>query len=169
MHRGIEIVLNETLTHEDGILVVVALPGHVGDQHVLTQGDLTALTGRAIGEHLASDHLVAQGHDRAVVEAGVLVGALVLLEVVVVIHPGLVANDDGRGIHIGHGAVHRGDRHHARVPGHLGFQTRTHQGPLGPQQGHGLTLHVRAHQGPVGIVVLQEGDQGGSHRDHLNG
>ena len=35
------------------------------------------------------------------------------------------------------------------------------------QKRHGLTLHVRAHEGPVGVVVLQEGDQGGGHGNQL--
>ena len=30
---------------------------------------------------------------------------------------------------------------------------------LGPEQGHGLALHVGSHQGAVGVVVLQERDE----------
>ncbi len=37
------------------------------------------------------------------------------------------------------------------------------------QQRNRLALHVRAHQGPVGVVVLQEGDQRGRNRDDLLG
>ena len=72
----------------------------------------------------------------------------------------LVLNNDGVGIYIGHGAIHPGDRDHAGVAGHLGFQAGTHQGTLGTQQRHSLTLHVGAHQSAVGVVVLQEGDKG---------
>ena len=80
----------------------------------------------------------------------------------------LVLDNDGVGIHIGDSAVHPGDRHHAGVAGHLGFQAGTHQGTLGTQQRHSLTLHVGAHQCAVGVVVLQEGDQGRCHGDHLH-
>src|SRR3989304_1163558 len=37
----------------------------------------------------------------------------------------------------------------------------------GPRVGHGLALHVRAHEGPVGVVMLEEGDERGGHRDDL--
>ena len=57
----------------------------------------------------------------------------------------LIANHDGCGIDKGDRAIDPGDRHHAGVAGHLGFQTGTHQGTLWPQQGHGLALHVRSH------------------------
>ncbi len=40
---------------------------------------------------------------------------------------------------------------------------------LRPQQRHGLALHVRAHERAVGVVVLEERDQGGRHRDDLLG
>ena len=42
-------------------------------------------------------------------------------------------------------------------------------GSLGGQQRHSLTLHVGAHQGTVGVVILQEGNEGGSHGDHHSG
>ena len=34
-------------------------------------------------------------------------------------------------------------------------------------QGHGLTLHVSAHEGTLGVVVLQERNEGGGDGDHL--
>ena len=168
VHRGVEVVAHQALAHQDRVLVVVALPGHVGDQHVLAEGDLAAFAGGAVGQHLTGDHRVAQLHDRAVVEAGVLVGALVLLQVVGVLGALLIADHDGGGIHVGHRAVDGGDRHHAGVARHLGFQAGAHQRTLGAQQRHRLALHVRAHQGAVGVVVLEEGDQRGGHGDHLH-
>ena len=42
-------------------------------------------------------------------------------------------------------------------------------GASGSQERHGLALHVRAHQGAVGVVVLQERDERGGHRDDLLG
>ncbi len=33
-------------------------------------------------------------------------------------------------------------------------------------QGHSLALHVGAHEGPVGVVVLQEGNEGCGHGAH---
>ena len=71
--------MHETIAQQDRVLIVVALPGHVGDQHILPQGDLAALAGRTIGQHLTGNHRIALADDWTLVEAGVLVGALVLL------------------------------------------------------------------------------------------
>ena len=38
-----------------------------------------------------------------------------------------------------------------------------------PAGRHRLALHVGAHQAPVGVIVLQEGNQGRSHRNYLLG
>ena len=53
--------------------------------------------------------------------------------------------------------------------GDLYFHTCGHHRCLGPEQGHRLPLHVGAHQGAVGIVMLQEGYQGGGDADYLLG
>src|SRR3989304_5964952 len=50
----------------------------------------------------------------------------------------------------------------ARAP-----QPRAPDGRLGLQERHGLALHVRAHEGTVGVVMLEEGDERGGHRDDL--
>ena len=133
VNRGVEVVGDQTLADQQRVLVVVTLPGHVSDQNVLTQGDLTAFTGRAIRHHLTDDHRIAAADDWALVQAGVLVGALILLQEVGVVVAVLVLNNDGVGIHIGDSAVHPGDRHHAGVASHLGFQAGAHQGTLGTQ------------------------------------
>src|SRR5699024_8310531 len=51
----------------------------------------------------------------------------------------------------------------------LVLHTGGHQRLLGDHQRHGLTLHVGAHQSTVTVVVLQEGNHGGSHRNHHPG
>ena len=160
VNRSVEIVGDETLAHQQRVLEVVSLPGHVGDQNILTQGDFAALTGRAVRQHLANDHGITATNDGAVVKAGVLVGPLVFLQVMGVVVALLVLHHDRRGIHEGDGAIDPGDRHHAGVAGDLSFQAGSHQGTLGTQQRHGLALHVGSHQSAVGVVVLQEGDQG---------
>ena len=105
MHRGIQVVVDQALAHEDGVLVVVSLPRHVGDQDVLTESDFTALAGRTISQHLADNHRIALTHDRTLVQAGVLVGTLILLQEVGVIHALFVPHHDCRGIHERDGSV----------------------------------------------------------------
>ena len=42
-----------------------------------------------------------------------------------------------------------------------------HVGSVGAEQRHGLALHVRTHQRAVGVVVFEERNQAGRHRDEL--
>ena len=49
------------------------------------------------------------------------------------------------------------------------LHSRAHHGGLGSDEGHRLALHVRAHEGPVGVVVLQEGDERRGGGDDLLG
>ena len=62
-----------------------------------------------------------------------------------------------------------GEKHLAAVPGGLAFHAGGHQRRFGAEQRHGLALHVGAHQGAVGVIVLQEGYQGGGHAEYLLG
>ena len=48
----------------------------------------------------------------------------------------------------------------------LSFHTCSHNRGLCSQKRHGLTLHVGTHKGTVSIVILQERNQCGSHREH---
>ena len=79
----------------------------------------------------------------------------------------LDAHDDALAVDVVDGA--RAPRHHdrARVARgdvlHAGADVRAAR----PQQRHGLALHVRSHQRAVRIVVLEERDERGGHRDEL--
>ena len=59
--------------------------------------------------------------------------------------------------------------HLAGVHGGLLLDAGADDRRLGPQQRHGLALHVGAHQRAVGVVVLQERNQRGGNRDDLLG
>ena len=59
MDGGVNILLHQTLAEQNGVLVVVALPGHESDQRVLAQGDLAVLSGRAVSDDLADLHVIA--------------------------------------------------------------------------------------------------------------
>ena len=122
-----------------------------------------------VGDDLALLHLLAGRHDRLLVLAGALVGTAELQQAVdpeaavALLDDDLVGGDvvDDAGL-LGHDHVTGVDR---RAELHAG----AHERGLGTEQRHGLTLHVGAHQGPVRVVVLQERDQGGRHRDELLG
>ena len=71
------IFLYHTLGDEDGILIVVTIPRHESDQHVLPQGQLTHVGGRTIGQYIAACNHITNLDQRSLVNAGVLVGACV--------------------------------------------------------------------------------------------
>ena len=51
--RGEHVVAHQPLGEDDGVLVVVALPGHEGDQQVLAERQLAVLGRGAVGEDVA--------------------------------------------------------------------------------------------------------------------
>src|SRR5699024_4880663 len=50
--RGEDVVLDETLAEDDRVLVVVALPGHEGDEEVAAEGHLAPVRRRPVGDEL---------------------------------------------------------------------------------------------------------------------
>src|SRR5690606_31915649 len=174
MDRGVAVVCNDLLGNKDGVLEVVAVPGHEGDQHVLTEGQFAQVGRRAVSQHVTTCHQVAAIHDRALIDVGVLVGTGVLGEVVnihtdftgdvfVIVH----TNHDTLGVDVVHHAaatrLHRG----AGVDGHRALDAGADQRLFRTQAGYGLTLHVGAHQSPVRVVVLEEGNQRCGHGHDL--
>ncbi len=166
MDGGEDVFHHEALVEQDGVLVVVALPVHVADQDVLAEGDLTVGGGGAVGQHIARRDALVERHDRALVDAGALVGAGKLDELVVLDLAGVVADGDVVGVHTGNDAVALGQHAHAGVDRAFVLDAGGHNGGLGGHQRHGLALHVRTHQSAVRVVVLQEGDHGGRDGDH---
>ena len=83
--RGVDVFLHQPLADDDRVLEVVAVPGHEPDQDVAAQRQL-ALVGRgAVGEDLALLDLLADLDDRLLVQAGPLVQADVLAQLVDVV------------------------------------------------------------------------------------
>jgi hypothetical protein len=52
--RGVDVLLHDALGDHDGILEVVAVPRHEGDEHVPAEGEFAVLGVRAVGEDLAA-------------------------------------------------------------------------------------------------------------------
>ena len=171
---GVAVVGHHAFADQDRILEVVAVPGHERDQHVLTDGDLAQIGGSAIGNHVTLGQLVATLDDGALVDVGVLVGALILDQVVDV-HThftghgfGVVDTDhDAGGIDVVHHTAALGRHHGAGVDRGNALDTGADERLLRAQHGHGLARHVGAHQRAVRIVVLQERHQRGRHRHDL--
>ena len=173
--RGEHVVADDALGDEDRILEVVAVPGHERDQRVAAQRQVAQLGRRAVGDDVAGAHLVAHLHQRPLVDAGVLVGALELLQPVDVDHAVGArrvvghAHDDARAVDLVDDARPLGGDRGTAVAGDHALHAGADERGRGLQQRHRLALHVRAHQRPVGVVVLEERDQRRRHRDQLLG
>src|SRR6266545_2953094 len=165
--RGEYVLLHQSLGQDDGVLVVVAFPGHERDQQVLAERHLTVVGARPVGDHLAGFHPVALVDHRLLVDAAAGVGAAELVQqvrtagAVVLVHRHVV------GTHVFDHAGHLGHHHVTGVGGGPVLHTGADQRRLALEQRHRLALHVRAHQCPVGVVVLEERDHRGRDRHHL--
>jgi hypothetical protein len=78
--RGEHVVFDQTLAQDDGVLEVVALPRHQGDQQVLAESQF-AMVGRwTVGDDRSLDDLVTFLDECPVVDARVLVAATELAQ-----------------------------------------------------------------------------------------
>ena len=168
MDRREEVLLHQPLADDDGVLVVVALPGHEGHQDVAPQGQLPLVGAGTVGQDLALLDLLTAAHDGHLVDRRALVAALELHQLVDIALAAAGLDYDLLGGHRLDDAVPLADDDRTAVHRGPVLHAGADQGRFRGQQRHRLTLHVRAHQGAVGIVVLQEGDQGRGHRDDLH-
>ena len=76
--RGVVVLAHQLLGDENRVLEVVAAPRHEGDEDVAAQGQLTGIGAGPVGEHLALPDPLPFSNDRLLRDAGVLVGALEL-------------------------------------------------------------------------------------------
>ena len=166
--RGVNVLADQTLVQKDGVLVVVALPGHKADQRVLAERDLAVRRCRTVGDHLTRLDPFALCDDGALVDRGALVGAFELQEFVDVFSSAVGQDDDlVRRDAFDHAALVR-DHDRARVERRLVLHTGRDDRRLGGHQRHRLLLHVGAHQRTGVIVVFKEGDHRRGDRDqHL--
>ena len=167
--RGVNVLTDDLLVQQDGVLVVVALPGHEADEGVLAQRDLAVAHCGAVGQHLTGLDILAHLDDGALVDAGACVGAGELDQRIVVHGALSVAHLDMVSVHLLNDTVVLCQNRGTGVGSSLVLHTGSNDGLLGDHQRHCLTLHVGAHQSTVTVIVLQEGDAGGSDRDHHSG
>ncbi len=150
----------------DRVLEVVALERHERDEQVRAERELAVVGRGAVGQDRARDHLVAELHDRLVVDERALVGAHELDQVVLV--AGALALDDDPGrVELDDLAGALRDDDVARVDRGAVLEAGADERRLRDHQRHGLPLHVRAHQRAVRVVVLEERDHRGRDRDDL--
>ena len=152
VNAGKTLFLNQGLGDDNGVLKVVAVKGHKGHQDVLAQGQLTINRGGTVGNDLALLDPLTLFNTRLLIQTGTLIQADKLAQLILI----AIVHDDMLGIDILGPASLGGPNNHTGVLGHSTLDTSGHNGNLTLQQRHGLTLHVRTHQGPVGVIMLQE-------------
>ena len=172
--RGETVFLNYTFRQTDGVFEVEAVPCHEGNTHVLTQSQLTHVGGRAISHDVATLNPITFANQRTLVDAGVLVRACVLGQVVDV-DTGFTGfnfvicntNNDATSIYGVNNATTTGYYTNPGVTRYVTLHACTHQRLVSTQCRYSLTLHVRTHQCTVGIVMLEERNQRRSNRNYL--
>ena len=76
MNGRVNVILHDSLADTDGILKVVAVPRHVGDQHVSAKRDFAVLGAGAVGQHIALFDLIAVVDESLLVDACAGVGTM---------------------------------------------------------------------------------------------
>ena len=166
MDGGVNVVHDKALVEENSVLVVVAFPGGEAYEHVLAEADLALRGGGPVGDDVAFLHALADLDDRALVEAGALVAAGKLDELVVLALAAVIADGDAVRAHAGDSAFALGKDNDTGVDRAAVLDAGGNDGLLGRHQRNGLTLHVRAHQSTVRVVVFEERDHRGGDGDH---
>ncbi|OPY85756.1 MAG: hypothetical protein A4E72_01844 [Syntrophus sp. PtaU1.Bin208] len=159
MNGRVDILLDDPLTDEDGVFVIVSPPGHERHHDIASQGEFTIIRGWSIGDDIASLDPFPLIDDGLLVEAGILIGSLIFNQRVdidtgiALLFLGVLALDDNpRCIDTLNKPGSPGNHNRTGIPG---------DSPLhaGPHQRNRLPLHVRSHQGSVRVIMLQKRNQ----------
>ena len=169
MDGGENVLHDKALVYEDSVLVVVALPGHEADQHILAEGYLALAGAGAVGDNVALVHAVAEGYDWSLVDAGALVGAGKLDELIALDIAAVVLDGDVLSVGADDLAVVLSKDDNAGVHGTLMLDAGGDDGRLSYHEGNSLALHIRAHQSAVCVVVFKEGDHCCRNGNHHSG
>ena len=173
--RGEDVFLDDLLVDQDRIFVIVAIPRHERDKGVTAQRQFAIFGRRAIGDDIALRDQVTHLHQRALVDAGVLVRALKLHQRVDVdtrfARFDFVggADDDTCRIDLIDDARTAGADRSTRIARYGAFHAGADERCLGLDQRHRLALHVRTHQRAVGVIIFKERNQRRGDRHQLLG
>ena len=172
MNRSEHIVAHNLFIDQDGVLVVVAFPGHKANQHIFAEADLTVGGGGTVRDHLVRLHMLAAGNNRPLVDAGALVRTHEFNHVIgvdiqiILLIVGFNLNLFRADVRYRTGTFC--EHCNARVNGGLIFHASADDRRFRFEQRYSLPLHVGAHQCTVCVVVFQEGDhRRGDGYNHL--
>src|SRR5690606_6494987 len=82
VNGGEDVVRDDAFRHQDGVFVIIAVPRHERDERVPAESQITEVSRRTVRDDVALVQNVADGNQRTLVDAGVLVGTLELLQTI---------------------------------------------------------------------------------------
>ena len=159
--------LYQIFTQKNSIFVVVAFPRHVGNYYVVAKCKLAMVGCRAVCQYLAFNNLVALVNNRALVNAGTLVGAFKFQYAVFIYAAVIFADNDFIAGNAFYNTSIFSQNAYAGVNGNFIFHTSTDDRSLSAQKRHCLTLHVGTHKSTVRVIVFEERNKCGSDRYNL--
>ena len=176
VNRSIAVVCSYFFRNQNRVFVVVTVPRHKGDGHVLTQSQFAQIGGCTVGNQIAALQNIACFDSWTLVDVGRLVGAGKFNQVINIdthfTGSRLIVMDTNHhtvGINILNHTAAAGNDRSSRVNGNRTLNTRTNHRFFRTQAWYSLTLHVGAHQCTVRIIVFQERNQGCRYGYHLTG
>ncbi|CAB5031615.1 unannotated protein [freshwater metagenome] len=167
VNRGEDIITNNSLVQDDGIFEVVALPWHKGHEQVLTKGEFAVVGRGTFSENIASFELLTFVYTGTLIDAGVLVGTLKLVQFVGALARLFVVHNDMRAVNFDDNAILVGKNHVGCISCRSTFDSGTDVRGLCTQQWNCLTLHVGTHECTVCIIVFQEWNERSSNGHDL--
>ena len=176
VNRSIAVVRSHFFGNQNRVFIVITIPRHEGDGHVLTQGQFAQIGGCTVSNQIAALQNVAGFDGRTLIDIGRLVGTSEFNQVIninthftgsrfIVMN----TNHNTVGIDILNHTAATGNDCSSRVNGNGTLNTSTNHRFFRTQARYGLTLHVGTHQCTVRIIVFQERNQRCRYRYHLTG
>ena len=174
MDRGEHVIARDAFADQDRIFEVIAIPGHEGAQNIAPQRQFAKLGRRTIGDNVANLHHITDPHQRALVDAGGLVGPHVFAQPIDINTAGGTIgrcrpHHNARTVNRIHHTIAARNNRGTRITRHRGFHASANQRRISADQRHRLTLHVGTHQRAVRVIVFKEGDQRRRNRNKLLG
>ena len=166
MDRSKYVFHNHPFIEQDSVFVVIAFPVHISDKNILAERKLSVGCAGSVSQNITLFNPLADFDDRALVNAGTLVGTAVFNQLIgfqtgIVITDGYIIR-----INLRHNAGIFCQNAYAGVNCALVFNTGRNNRCLCRQQRNCLTLHVCAHQCTVCVVVFKERDHRRSDGNH---
>ena len=156
MDWSVNIFRYNSLTDENGVLVVVTFPSCITYKYVLTQWNFAVVCWWAVGNNLTFFNCFAFGNNRSLIYTCALVRAHKFNNIIFVGSCFTCANCNFISAYSLYDTVVFSNDNNAGVVTCLVFHTCCNNRCFRAEKRHSLTLHVGTHKGTVGVIVFQE-------------